>query len=70
MNDTSKQLVDAVNKALKGRETAVDFTGWAKVAVAAALRELADLMDDEDTDEGWPDAGDLELIADDIEAVS
>lgn len=39
----------------------------AEAATAAVLRSLADLMDDEDTDEDWPDSFTLSTMADDIE---
>lgn len=69
-SDAAVRLVIAARTALAGRGTAVDFTGFAKAATAAVLRELAELMDDEGTDEDWPDSGDLGLLADDIEAAS
>jgi hypothetical protein len=66
-SDAAVRLVIAARKALTGQEAAVDFTGFAKVATAAVLRELSDLMDDEDTDEDWPDSWALSKLADDIE---
>lgn len=78
MNDTSRQLVTAARDALAALPT--DRTSVeedAKVAVIAVLRQLRVMMngdeldalgDDDDADEGWPDADDLFLLANDIEA--
>ena len=35
---------------------------------AAVLRALSELIDEDTTDEGWPDADDLLMLADSIEA--
>lgn len=64
MNDTSKQLVDAVEAALDA-----DAKPLAGIAVAATLRKLSDLMVEGGWEDGneWPDPDDLHLLADDIE---
>jgi hypothetical protein len=63
VNDDSKQLVEAAGVVLD-EFVGPDLTGR---AVAAVLRRLAGLMAAEDMDSEWPDSGDLELLADDIE---
>jgi len=63
VNDTSTSLVDAVAAAaptLTKRE--------ARDATAALLRKLSEFMDEDESDEGWPEADDLLMLADDIEA--
>jgi hypothetical protein len=66
--DAAVRLVIAARKALTGQgSTDLTYDALAKAATAAVLRELVELMDDEGTDEDWPDSGDLELMADDIE---
>lgn len=81
MNNTSKQLVSAVRDALvlrrlrtKSFDTLVEEAS--KVATVAVLRQLAIFMNtaeldeiaDPASDEDWPDAGDLTLLADDVES--
>lgn len=63
MNDTSKELVGAA-EAVLGEFVGPELTGRTVVAV---LRQLAAQMAAEETDSEWPDFGDLELLADDIE---
>lgn len=77
MNETSQILVNAARDALLALPN--DRTSVAQdaaVATAAVLRQIAVLMNtaeldelaDPVADEDWPDAGDLVLLADDIEA--
>ena len=71
MNDTSRQLVEAARDALvlrRFRTIAPDLEKMAAIAVVSTLRELAVMMNDDESDEDWPDAGDLTLLADDVEA--
>jgi hypothetical protein len=76
VNDTSKILVEAARDTLAALPT--DRTSVeedAKVATIAVLRQLAILMNTAEvaeisamSDEDWPDAGDLHLLANDVEA--
>lgn len=75
MNNTSRQLVEAARDALAALpsdRTSVEED--AKVATIAVLRQLSRLMNLDELDalagghdEDWPDAGDLWLLADDVE---
>lgn len=78
LNETSRQLVDAACSALiahRVRTIAPDPELLAKIATAAVLRELSIMMNVDELDalsdgpdEDWPDAGDLALLARDVEA--
>lgn len=78
MNDTSKQLVNAARDALvasRPRTIAPDPDQLAKIATVAVLRQLSRLMNVDEVDAlaggpdlDWPDAGDLWLLANDVEA--
>ena len=70
MNDTSEQLVNSVRNALVLHRVKTDDADRAgAIAVVAVLRELSIMMNDA-ADEGvdWPDAGDISLLADDVES--
>jgi len=62
--DAGQQLVDVVMAAFPGLTTR-----RAQDVIGALLRKLAEIMEDEDTDEGWPDADDLLILANGMEAV-
>lgn len=66
-SDISTKLVKAVMAALAPLDLdEADHLEASRRAVSVTLRLLADEMDDSDS-EDWPDSGDLELIANDID---
>ncbi len=60
--DATVSLTAAVTKAVPAltKREVRDVT-------AAVLRALSELIDEDTTDEGWPDADDLLMLADSIE---
>lgn len=75
MNETSEQLVNAAFEALVALPSdRTNVAEDAKVATVAVLRQLRIMMNTAEvaeisalSDEGWPDADDLLLLANDIE---
>lgn len=70
MNENSTRLVTAARDALAALpsdRTSVEED--ARVATIATLRQLAIMMEEDEAEGGgeWPDAGDLWLLADDVE---
>lgn len=80
MNEDSQRLLDATRDALTLQRViptiGSDPERIAKIAIVAILRELRiminghelDALGGDDADEGWPDADDLLLLANDVEA--